>query len=826
MPPDLVREDLGDDAPEVARMVPELHRRFPDIGDPLDLPPEQQRRYFFNALAAFITRGSKRFPLLLVIDDVHWADEPSLLLIEHMAAVLPELRVLGIGTYRDVELDVARPLAATLERLVRGRLVDRLAVKRFDRDDVGRMLEALAGKPAPVAVVQAVFDETEGNAFFVEEVFWHLVEERKLFDEDGNFRTDLEVDELDVPESVRLVVGRRLERLGPEAQRVLAAGAVVGRAFPFTLLEAITPDVDAWQLLDIVEEAEAGKIVVPEEHDGQIYYSFAHELIRQTLLASLSLLRRQRLHLAIADAIERTDRRAAETRPSEVAHHLLQAGAGADPERTLTYLERTAERALASAAFEDALRAVDDALALADRDDTLRRAQLLEQRGWALRAVGRLGECLEIWEQVLDVYEEHGEVERAAELCYEIAYQYVWLDRMPEAVAVDARGVELLGDRRNATRVVLVAGAASVMGLAGFVDEADEQFAGALELARELGDDRTTGRLEWGRTLSNWSNSRIAEAVESGRASVEYLRRSQDAWTLVDALGWASFPLLFTGSLSEGRAFAQEAVALGEKLGHVAARILAERGVAMSGLVVADDVATFEREARADVERLGSIRSPWVSQSHAMLANALLLRGDLEGSAREAEQAIRLEPASAFTGIGWAHTFLARAFGGDRAGCRDMLADARGVLPAPSGNATTGRTIMLYAAVHGGALAGLDDEAGGLYEAVAARIRGMPVSAFDLTLGERAAGMAAALAGLWDRAEEHFVAAARLAEANPVRIEQPQVRYWHAWTLLRRGDPADRVRAGALLKVAHDDFAAIGMPLHTALAETLLRDLD
>jgi hypothetical protein len=128
--------------------------------------------------------------------------------------------------------------------------------------------------------------------------------------------------------------------------------------------------------------------------------------------------------------------------------------------------------------------------------------------------------------------------------------------------------------------------------------------------------------------------------------------------------------------------------------------------------------------------------------------------------------------------------------------------------------------------VHGGALAGLDDQAGGLYEAVAARIRGMPVSAFDLTLGERAAGMAAALAGLWDRAEEHFVAAARLAEANPVRIEQPQVRYWHAWTLLRRGDPADRVRAGAMLKVAHDDFAAIGMPLHTALAETLLRDLD
>ena len=133
MPPDIVREDMGDDAPEVARLVPELRRRFPDIGEPLDLPPEQQRRYFFNAVGSFVARGSTRFPLLLVMDDVHWADEPTLLLIEHMAALMPELRVLGVGTYRDVELEVSGPLAAAMERLVRARLIDRIAVKRFDR---------------------------------------------------------------------------------------------------------------------------------------------------------------------------------------------------------------------------------------------------------------------------------------------------------------------------------------------------------------------------------------------------------------------------------------------------------------------------------------------------------------------------------------------------------------------------------------------------------------------------------------------------------------------------------------------------------------------
>ena len=106
-------------------------------------------------------------------------------------------------------------------------------------------------------MVDAIFSETEGNPFFVEEVFRHLAEEGKLF-ADGEFRTDIDVDELDVPESVRLVVGRRLERLGDEAQKVLAAGAVVGRAFPFRLLEAIT-DVEAGRLLDVVEEAEAAR---------------------------------------------------------------------------------------------------------------------------------------------------------------------------------------------------------------------------------------------------------------------------------------------------------------------------------------------------------------------------------------------------------------------------------------------------------------------------------------------------------------------------------------------------------------------------------------
>ena len=136
MPADVVMEDMGESASEVARMVPELRRRFPDIPEALDLPVEQQRRYFFNAVSSFISRGSERFPLLLVMDDVHWADEPTLLLIEHIAALVGDRRILGIGTYRDVELELSRPLAASLERMVRSHTVDRIHLTRFDTNDV------------------------------------------------------------------------------------------------------------------------------------------------------------------------------------------------------------------------------------------------------------------------------------------------------------------------------------------------------------------------------------------------------------------------------------------------------------------------------------------------------------------------------------------------------------------------------------------------------------------------------------------------------------------------------------------------------------------
>ena len=225
------REALGDSAPEVAKLVPELRRMFPDIPQPVELPPEQQRRYLFNGFLEFVERGARITPHAMLFDDLHWADESSLLLLQHFAQQLERIPLLIVGTYRDVDLDVERPFAEMLEALTRQRLAHKLALGRLSERGVAEMLKALSNQDPPPALVTAVYAETEGNPFFTEEVFHYLAEEGRILDEQGEWRNDLRVENIEVPEGVRLVIGRRLKRLSDGARRVLTGASIVGRSF-------------------------------------------------------------------------------------------------------------------------------------------------------------------------------------------------------------------------------------------------------------------------------------------------------------------------------------------------------------------------------------------------------------------------------------------------------------------------------------------------------------------------------------------------------------------------------------------------------------------
>ena len=214
--PAVLRDALGDAAPEVAGLVPDLRRLFPDIPLPLELPPEQQRRYLFKNVAEFLERVSRASSTVLLFDDLQWADSATLLLLQHVARLLGRLPVLALGTYRDVELDVNRPFAATLETLHRKRLAQRLNLQRLPQEGVASMLAALGGPLPPESLVAGTYRETERNPFFVEEVFQYLEEEGVLREEDGRWRSAVDLEELDVPEGVRLVIGRRLERVSAD----------------------------------------------------------------------------------------------------------------------------------------------------------------------------------------------------------------------------------------------------------------------------------------------------------------------------------------------------------------------------------------------------------------------------------------------------------------------------------------------------------------------------------------------------------------------------------------------------------------------------------
>ena len=297
-----LREALGDVAAEIARIAPALRRAFPDIPPPIELPAELARRYVWNSFGEFLGRAAQGQPLLLVLEDLHWADESTVRLTEYLAPLLPEMPVLVLGTCREIEVDLHHPLSRVIGQLGRRRLIERVTLRRLSYDGVRGMLRALAGQPVPEQLARLIYRETEGNPFFVEEVYLHLVESGVLLDEHGRVRPDLRLDEVSVPESIRLVLGERLDRLTAATREVLVSAAVSGRVFASDLVGDVA-GAGQDELVEALDEAEQARLVLPGRVPGELMFS--HELIRQTLLSGVSAVKRERLHLQAARAISR-----------------------------------------------------------------------------------------------------------------------------------------------------------------------------------------------------------------------------------------------------------------------------------------------------------------------------------------------------------------------------------------------------------------------------------------------------------------------------------------------------------------------------------------
>jgi DNA-binding SARP family transcriptional activator/tetratricopeptide (TPR) repeat protein len=348
---------LGDGAAELARLLPEIGTRLDLAAAPVAGDPESERRQFFLAVSAVLRRLARRRPLLLVIDDLHWADRSSLLLARHVAR-RPDLgQVLMLGTYRDTELGPGHPLPELVADVERDREVVRVRLAGLDEAEVAELIGAWHGHAVEARTVRAIRAETDGNPFFVKQLVRHL-------EEDGP-AGELHVEGgFGVPAGVRDVIARRVARLPGAAGRVLGVAALIGRDFDYELLAPVT-GLPEDELLDVLDEAVRAALIVEVPRTvGR--YSFAHALLRTTLAAELSATRRARLHLRIGEAIERCHSTRLEPWLDELARHFGEAGPQA-VDRAIEYAERAADRAANRLAYDEAVGLLAHAVELRRR---------------------------------------------------------------------------------------------------------------------------------------------------------------------------------------------------------------------------------------------------------------------------------------------------------------------------------------------------------------------------------------------------------------------------------------------------------------------------
>ena len=818
------REALGNSAPEVAKLVPELRKMFCDIGSPAELPPEQERRYIFNAVRDFMARAALIQPILLVLEDLQWADDPSLQLLRHMAQHLHEMPLLILGTYRDTELDVAVSLARCLEELVRQRLVDRLSLKRLPESIVGEMLEGFTGQEPPSPFVQAVYGETEGNPFFVEEIFRHLIEKGQLFDAEGRWRSDLRIDELDVPESVRLVVSHRLERVSEQCRQMLTAGAIVGRGFNFNLLRELL-DLHEDALLDAIDAAERMQIIFSKTEHGEAGLIFAHDLIRQTLVSSLSLPRRQRLHMRVAEAMERLYADAIEERATAMAHHLSAAGTAADKVKAVYYLSLAGDRALKASAFEDALRLYNDALSLHPADDKRGRAELVEKLGFVLRSHGRQEEALTNWGEALELYEQLDDTEAVGSLCAEMAVSLAAAARLEEAQETVIRGISSLGNSVSVARCRLLAMAGTALSLKpdAVYSDADHLLSQALDIAEELGDERVLGFILLRKALFQRSFWQSAEGVETGVRATELLRRTGHLFDAAFALAFTQGALMRVGRFDEAVALGPEAKSLAIRVGNDLARFFTNFQDLLLELAISADLDRFEKGFTSSLELSLSTGFGWIAYDYLSLGRAQFLRGSWDKAHENFQKAAELEVPGIMTGFCIGPFFLFTAYAREREAAIALLQSMKDIQIHTDRPNTMGVWAMLVTLIEGLAVLGEWEKAAELYPSALNGIStGNVLRPFFEGILQTVAGISAMAGRQWEKAEKHYKTALRHAHEIPHKIEQPEVRRWYAHMLIERNGAGDKEKARALLTEAIEMYREIGMPKHLEIAGELL----
>lgn len=496
--PQRLRAEIGPLGGELTRIVPDLAARVPGLGDPLQGEPEAERHRLFESVVDLFGEMSVAAPVVLVLDDVHWADKPTLLLLRHLLRATTPLRLLLIATYRDTDLDRSHPLSDVLADLRREAGVERLDLHGLDVDGVTSLMASTAGHELgenALGLAAAIVEETEGNPFFVGEVLLHLAETGAIVQQDGRWTTSVALTDMSIPEGIREVVGRRLSRLSETTNQALVLGAVIGPVFDLqTIQGAGGPSGEA--LLDALDQATRAAII-REVPDAVGRYAFAHALMRASLYEELTTTQRVRMHWRVGEAIESRHQADLHAHLDELAYHFGEGALAGDATKAVDYARRAGQRAMADLAFEAAARHFERALGSIELEDVpnrVLRCDLLIDWARALEA-GRDDRRERVRAQAADAARELDDSDRFATAVLSLTEHQMNTSRMgyanEEFVALLEEALGRLPEAPSALRAQLLSTLGMELQWTPHSERRRALAREALDMARAVQDPQT-----------------------------------------------------------------------------------------------------------------------------------------------------------------------------------------------------------------------------------------------------------------------------------------------------------------------------------------------
>ena len=600
------------------------HRRdlsplVPQLGEEaVEGPPsgqaKQERIRLFEAVAALLAAASLARPTILVLDDLHWADDASLLLLRHIVRATERSPLMLLGTFRATELDRRGGLAAAIAELRRAHALQELRLEGLDEPDVAALIAVQSGEQAPTRFARHVAQHTDGNPFFIEELLRH-VDISRTADPEG----------LNIPESVKDLLRRRLARLEEGFQRTLAIAAVAGRQFELAVLERLG-EGSAEELVELLDSAIEARVVA-EEPDAIGRYRFAHPLIRETIYSDISANRRALMHRRVAEALESLYPERLAEEAGALAHHYRAAGV---PEKAFEYHRQAADVAERAAAYEAAFEHLTGAIAAGEllarpAGSSAEIADLHRRRAWLARFVDADELADRDFEVALEAARALGDRALEMQVLNGLGLRWHVLDS-ERAIACHEQSLAIAEDLDHAAGKVSALNRLSLV-LANELDllRARELGERARELARSAGDDDAQMRAMDSLKFVALALGDI-ESLEELTSKLELIQRAANqTWFLQWTLLEGSFVALARARFDDAIAKLDEAVDISRRIGDPWARGLMLHGRCWSRRLQGDYGRALAdgRAALALAEHAGGVWHGWLAMTLAMALREL-----------------------------------------------------------------------------------------------------------------------------------------------------------------------------------------------------------